>query len=101
MTTNINEILNDNELEQIAGGSSKEIFENLGYLNEHCGITFSGDYDAAVKFLTENFAKAGIKFKAQEKQLNEYYDAKTGEALGQYGALLTLHDYLNKQKGGK
>ena len=89
---NANEILNDGDLDKVAGGAAEETYEAIGLLNDKFGIdlTTSGDYDAAVKVLTEKYANVGVKFQAVDHAPNVYTDIKTGKAISHKDALQIL-----------
>ena len=89
---NATEVLDDKDLEQVAGGDAAETYEAVGLLNEKFGIdlTTSGDYDKMIKMLTEKFANVGIKFQAVDHAPNVYTDVKTGKAISHKDAIQML-----------
>ena len=94
---NINEILSDNELDQVVGGFAEESFSDMNYLKEQCGVdVVTGDYDTSIKFLKENYASAGIKFRPYDHKANEYRNMRTGKALSHNEALSILVDYAHR-----
>ena len=95
---NINEIFSDNDLDQVVGGFAEESYEDMGYLKEQCGVdlTTTGDYDTSIKFLTENYASAGIKFHAHNNHPNEYRNMHTGKNLSHNEALAIMIDYAHR-----
>ena len=89
------EILNDNELDKMAGGFSADTYEDITALREQCGVdlTTSGDYDYMVKILAENYASAGIRLRARNNHPNEYYDNRTGRQISHVEAISTLVEF--------
>ena len=53
----------------------------------------TGDYNASVQLLKENYASAGINFKAHDHKANEFRDMRTGKAMSHNEALQTLIEY--------
>ena len=86
------EILDDNELNQVAGGAAEETYEEFSLLEHKFGIdlTTHFDYDRAVKTLAEKYEHVGIKFQAVDHAPNVYTDIKTGKAISQNDAIKML-----------
>ena len=78
MTTNKidkSEILNENELEQAAGGFAIESREDMSNLN------LGSNYNDNIRELEKGYARAGVRFQARNNSPNPYHDMKTGEKL--------------------
>lgn len=70
-----NEVLDDKELEQAAGGFAIESREDMGNLK------MGADYNGNVKQLEKDYASAGVQFQARNDSPNQYHDIKTGAKL--------------------
>lgn len=70
-----NEMLDDAELDKVAGGFSEETVEDMMALKNYLGINCSQGVDntTAIHYLKENYANAGILFKHHDDGPNEYY----------------------------
>ena len=91
---NASEILEEKELDQIAGGFGADTYEDLAVLKEQCGLEIGGgDYEYTVRVLAENYASAGIRFRARNHHSNEYYDMRTGQQISHMEALSTLVEF--------
>ena len=84
-----NEVLDDTELDKVAGGFSDETYEDIETLKRTCGIdcTIGGDYNTAVKFLRDNYANAGVDIRVHDHGPNEYFDINTGRKLSHAEAM--------------
>ena len=80
-----NEILNDNELDKVAGGTIGETYQGAEYLHKCYGVSFSGG-DSKEK-LYKLFSKVNISFIAHDNAENEYCDMFTGQKIGRGVAL--------------
>ena len=92
MTTNkINnaELLNESELDKVAGGYDEETYEDIDCLKETCRIDCGRGYDPAtsVHLLRQNYANAGVAFAHHDDRPNEYFDINTGRKLSHRQAM--------------
>ena len=86
--------LSINELDMVAGGFAEENYSDMTYLKEQCGIdVVTGDYDLSVQWLKDNYASAGINFKAYDHKANKFRNMYTGKAMSHNEALATLIEY--------
>ena len=92
------EQLTDSELDEVAGGSYQQSYDQMIFLNQQMGINFyPNDRDASVNKLGGLYQHAGIKFVAHNKENhpNEYYNAVTGESLSSGVAFQHLVNTIN------
>ena len=92
MTTNkINnaELLNESELDKVAGGFSEETYEDIDCLRRNLGIDCGQgfDYNTSVRLLRDNYANAGVEFHAHDGRPNEYYNANNGRRMSHTAAM--------------
>ena len=91
------EILNDEHLDEVAGGSYGQSYNEMMALTQ-MGINFyPNDRDASVNKLGGLYQQAGIRFVAHNKDNhpNEYYNAVTGEAIAPGAAFQHLVNTIN------
>ena len=78
------EILKDEQLDNVAGGTSDESLRDMMFFNRNCGIGFDQNWDNAVNKMGELYRLSGTKFEAHNDRddgttkHNRYYDIKTG-----------------------
>lgn len=84
------EILNDEQLEEVAGGTYEESYSDMIYLNRKCGIGFyPHSREASVNKLGYLYAQAGLRLEANNDCYgNRYYDEK--------GRLITHEEAFGK-----
>ena len=70
-----NEVLDEKELDQAAGGFAIESREDMSNLN------LGSNYNDNVRQLEKDYARAGVQFQARNNAPNQYHDMKTGEKL--------------------
>ena len=100
MTTNKidkSELLSENELEQATGGFAQETMEDIGFLNMNCGTAFTSNYERDVNILAQNYASAGIRFRARNNHPNEYYNMYNGQRMSRASALETTINFEHGQ----
>ncbi|MCR5833829.1 MAG: hypothetical protein K6G55_04185 [Selenomonadaceae bacterium] len=66
-----NEMISDEELDNVAGGTTKEIDADIEYITKHTGIKFGGEYKNAQ--LYDFFMDSRIRVFMQENGCNQYY----------------------------
>ena len=93
-----NEVLDEKELEKVAGGFADEVYEDVGFIESKCTVTLTGggSYDNMVSLLAENYASAGIRFQSHEDSPNEYYNLYTGEKVSRNTALNAIIDFARR-----
>ena len=92
-----NETLNDEQLDEVAGGSYDESYNQMVQL-AGMGINFFKDNrDASVNKLGGLYAHAGIRFIAHKSDghPNEYYNMANGQPLDQGTAFTHLVNTIN------
>ena len=90
------EILKDDQLDEVAGGSYAESYDQIVQLS-NIGIGFYYDRDASVNKLGGLYAHAGIKLVAHngENHPNEYINMATGQTLESGVAFAHLVNTIN------
>ena len=87
------EILDDTELDGVAGGTYTETFQDMDYITKHTGIAFSGDSSERRDQLRTLLWNAGIKLKDHGGGTpNDYYVVNT--QTGEKGPKLTRDEAL-------
>ena len=83
------EILKDEELDNVAGGTSNESYRDMIFFNRYCGIGFdSQNWDNAVNKMGELYRMSGTKFEAHNDRAdgtskpNRYFDIASGREIG-------------------
>ena len=92
------EQLTDSELDNVAGGTYQQSYDQMMFLSQQMGINFfPNDRDASVNKLGGLYQHAGIKFVAHNKDNhpNEYYNAVTGEKIEEGPAFQHLVNTIN------
>jgi len=92
------EQLTDSELDNVAGGTYQQSYDQMMFLSQQMGINFfPNDRDASVNKLGGLYQHAGIKFVAHnsDKKSNEYYNAVTGEKIEAGPAFQHLVNTIN------
>lgn len=92
-----NEILKDEQLDEVAGGSYNQSYNEMMALTQ-IGINFfPNDRDASVNKLGGLYQHAGIRFVAHnsDDKPNEYYNAVTNEPLAPGVAFQHLVNTIN------
>lgn len=92
------ELINDAQLDEVAGGSYQQSYNQMMFLSQQMGINFfPNDRDASVNKLGGLYQHAGIKFVAHNKDdhPNEYYNAVTGEKIEAGPAFQHLVNTIN------
>ena len=79
------EILKDEQLDNVAGGTSQESYRDMMFFNRYCGIGFDpNSWDNSVNKMGELYRMSGTKFEAHNDRAdgtskpNRYYDIATG-----------------------
>ena len=90
------EILNDEQLDEVAGGYREETQGMVNFLKDH-GVQLHGsDSDQRAK-MREILWHSGVQIKDHNSSANEYYrvDTRTGQYLGKidHNTALTMVDY--------
>ena len=82
------EILKDEQLDNVAGGTSAESYRDMMFFNRYCGIGFDpNSWDNSVNKMGELYRLSGTKFEAHNDRAdgttkhNRYYDIKTGDEI--------------------
>lgn len=91
------EIMNDAELDNVAGGTYGESWADMEYLNQYCGVGFNpNDREWSVKKLGELYRRAGMKLEAHnsEDHFNVYRDSR-GYIIDRNTALYKLGCKIN------
>lgn len=92
------EQLTDAQLDEVAGGTYQQSYDQMMFLSQRMGIGFfPNDPDASVNKLGGLYQHAGIKFVAHNKpnHPNEYYNAVTGEKIEAGPAFQHLVNTIN------
>ena len=87
-----NEILRDEQLDNVAGGTYGETFADMDYLSRYCGVAFSGNDSKKREQLRDLLWKNGIKIKDHGGgDANEYFllnpDGSKGQPVSREYAL--------------
>lgn len=70
-----NEILKDEMLDNVAGGTYDESYQDMMYLYQYCGINFNpNSREASVNKLSALYQRAGTIFQAHNNRDNVYAD---------------------------
>ena len=95
---NVNEIIDYKNLEQVAGGTKTESYNDMLYLESRCGIKFnlSGNFDVPLAKLKRLFKQSGVGFQAHRDQPNEYYHMLTGQAYDRNTALEMVSRHIKE-----
>lgn len=88
------EILKDEQLENVAGGTHEETQADMDYLKRYCGVSFHGNWDQKVGKLGELYRRAGMFLDSSERHANKYTDGR-GYSLSRNDALLRLGTAIN------
>ncbi len=95
-----NEILNDEQLDSVAGGTVDETDWDIAYFfNQKWPIDFPEDWDEAVALLKDMFRKAGVDYEPNERKPNVYsaiVNGDVGRTIKREEALRTLADYIQR-----
>ena len=77
------EILKDEQLDNVAGGSDRETFADMDYVTRYTGIQFHGSSSNKRAQLRDLLWEGGIQIKDHTVSENRYYviDEKTGNRL--------------------
>lgn len=71
------ELLDDEQLDQVAGGTYAETFDDMDFFTKYCGVPFTGSASKKRETLRDLFAANGIKIKDHggifNDEANEYY----------------------------
>ena len=98
-----NEILNDEQLDNVAGGTVDETDWDIAYFfNQNWPIDFPEDWDEAVALLKNMFKKAGVDYEPNEREPNVYsviVNGNVGCNIKREEALRTLADYIQHHRG--
>ena len=93
-----NEILSDEQLDNVAGGTVDETDWDIAYFfNQKWPIDFPEDWDEAVALLKDMFRKAGVDYEPNERKPNVYsaiVNGDVGRTIKREEALRTLADYI-------
>ena len=92
------EQLNDAQLDEVAGGSYNQSYDQMVFLSQNMGINFfPNDRDASVNKLGGLYQHAGIRFVAHnsDNKPNEYYNAVTGQPIEAGQAFQHLVNTIN------
>jgi len=69
-----NELLDDDQLDNVAGGTYTETFKDIDHFKNYCGIHFSGDKSEKREQLRDLLWANGVKLKDHGgNEANEYY----------------------------
>jgi len=69
------EILKDEDLENVAGGTHEETERDMRYIERYCPrVRFHGSWDDRVGQLGELYRRAGMGLNSSEKHANRYFD---------------------------
>ena|GEM_PF-4195441 len=97
------EILNDEQLDNVAGGTVDETDWDIAYFfNQKWLIDFPEDWDEAVALLKNMFKKAGVDYDTSERERNVYsviVNGDVGCTIKREEALRTLADYIQRYPG--
>ena len=92
------EILSDEQLDNVAGGTVDETDWDIAYFfNSKWPIDFPEDWDEAVALLKNMFRKAGVDYEPNEREPNVYSVIVNGDVgcnIKREEALRTLADYI-------
>ncbi|MCR5833831.1 MAG: hypothetical protein K6G55_04195 [Selenomonadaceae bacterium] len=74
------EMMNDEELNNVVGGTIRETESDWDYVTRYTGIRFHGDYNQKVEQLYNFLRDNGIGFDAHRESPNEYfYNGRSAE----------------------
>ena len=97
------EILNDEQLDNVAGGTVDVTDWDIAYFfNQKWPIDFPEDWDEAVALLNNMFKKAGVDYDPNEREPNVYsviVNGEVGRTIKREEALRTLADYIQRNPG--
>ena len=88
------EILKDEQLENVAGGTHEETQADMDYLKRYCGVSFHGSWDQKVGKLGELYRRAGMLLDTSERHGNYYSDSR-GKDMNRNDALYALGAAIN------
>ena len=100
-----NEILDDTELDGVAGGTYTETFKDMDYITKYTGIQFHGNDSQKREQLRDLLWNAGIKLKDHGGGTpNDYYPVNTqtgekGPRIGREDALYRAAMEIRRQRG--
>lgn len=66
------EILNDEQLDSVAGGTRAQTNDDIYYLRNRCGVEFPDEFYAAVGKLNQLYEESGIHFSYNSDYANQY-----------------------------
>ena len=96
------EILKDEQLDNVAGGTSDESLRDMMFFNRHCGIGFDPhNWDNAVNKMGELYRMSGTRFEAHNDRAdgttkrNRYVDIASGHDISYEQARDRLINSIN------
>ena len=95
------EILNDKQLDNVAGGTTGESYRDMLYFNQNYQIGFPNNWDEAVGKMGELYRLSGTQFKAYNDQAdgtskpNRYIDIASGREISYAEARARLANSIN------
>ena len=92
------ELLKEEQLENVAGGTNDETYKDMGYLHDYCHVNFdNNNWDRSVGKLGELFRRAGMRLDTSERHGNRYYEIRNGreERIDRSDALYRLGAAIN------
>ena len=90
------EQLNFDDLDQVAGGTHEQTYDDMNYLYKRYNVQWPQNWDSAVGKLGAIFWEAGMKLDTSENKGNIYYDRVSGKRLDQYKARQYLTDAIER-----
>lgn len=95
------EILKEEELDQVAGGTHEETKGDMNYLYNKFRILWPNDWDKAVGQLGSLYYDAGMRLDTSANRPNQYF-LRTGPnsevRIDRYEARRRLSDYLERNR---
>lgn len=92
-----NEILSDEQLDNVAGGTYGETFADMDYFSRYCGVAFGGDDSKKREQLRDLLWRNGVKIKDHGGgHANEYFLLNPDGSKGQQ----VSRDYALQFAGG-
>jgi len=92
----ISEQLTEDQLENVAGGTHEQTYDDMDRLYRRYGVQWPQNWDRAVGQLGEMYNRAGIKLDTSERHDNTYYDNYRRKYIGHGEAFDILCDYVRR-----